>query len=53
MMSPSVIKVGKAVGKLIVGIGLPLLTNYVEKKQLRAEITKIATEVVAKATKQN
>lgn len=53
MFSPNVIKVGKAVGKLIIGVGLPLLTNYVEKKQLRAEITKIATEVVAKATKQS
>lgn len=53
MMSPNVIKIAKAFGKLVVGIGLPLATNYFEKKALRAEITKIATEVVAKATKQN
>jgi hypothetical protein len=53
MLSPSVIKVGKTVGKLIVGVGLPLLTNYVEKRQLRAEITKIATEIVDKAIKQS
>ena len=53
MISPSVIKVGKAVGKFVIGVGLPLLTNYIEKKQLRAEITKIATEVVAKANKQS
>lgn len=51
-MSPSVIKIAKAVGKFAVGVGLPLLTNYVEKKQLKAEITKIATEVYAKANKQ-
>lgn len=52
MISPSMINVLKKVGGLVVSVGLPLATNYFEKKALRAEINKIATEVVAKANKQ-
>ena len=37
MISPSMINVLKKVGGLVVSVGLPLATNYFEKKALRAE----------------
>lgn len=47
-MNPVVIKIAKNVGKLVVTIGIPALSNYLSDKALDAKIAKKIAEAVKK-----